>query len=142
MASVRKETTIDAPAERVWDALRDWGALHTRLAPGFAVDTRVEGQDRIVTVFNGTVLRERIVALDDADRRLVWSIVDGPYTHHNGAAQVVAKEGGGCRFVWTTDLLPDEAAERTGQFMERACGVIKQHLEGAAADPAAVPAPA
>ena len=75
----------------MWAALRDWGALHVRLAPGFALDTRLEGEDRIVTFFNGAVARERLVDRDEQARRLVWSIVDGPYAHHNGAAQVFAE---------------------------------------------------
>jgi hypothetical protein len=83
MASIRKEILIDASPEDVWAAVRDWGALHQRLVPGFAVDARLDGDDRIVTFFTGTVVRERLVDLDDEARRLVWSIVDGPYTHHN-----------------------------------------------------------
>ena len=54
MACVRQEIVIDAPPEAVWDALGDWGALHTRLVPGFVVDCRLEGRDRIVTFANGS----------------------------------------------------------------------------------------
>lgn len=39
----------------VWDAARDVGALHTRLVPGFAVDTQLEEGARIVTFANGVV---------------------------------------------------------------------------------------
>ena len=39
MASICKERTIEATPEAVWGALRDWGALHERLVPGFVVDT-------------------------------------------------------------------------------------------------------
>jgi hypothetical protein len=39
MASIRKEITTTAHADDVWAALRDVGALHTRLVPGFATDT-------------------------------------------------------------------------------------------------------
>ena len=42
MATLHHEITIDARAEDVWDAVRDVGALHTRLVPGFVVDTRLE----------------------------------------------------------------------------------------------------
>ena len=35
MATICKEILIDAPPEHVWDALRDFGALHERLVPGF-----------------------------------------------------------------------------------------------------------
>jgi uncharacterized protein YndB with AHSA1/START domain len=131
VASVRKEIEIDARPEDVWDALRDWGAIHQRLVPDFIVDARLDGADRIVTFFNGAVVREQLIDLDDDARRLVWSVVDGPYTHHNGAAQVFAEGEGGSRFVWVADLLPDAAAAATGEMMERGIGVVKQTLESA-----------
>jgi carbon monoxide dehydrogenase subunit G len=129
LASIRKEIEIDAGPEQVWAALRDFGAVHERLVPGFVVDARLDGDDRIVTFFNGSVLREVLIDLDDDARRLVWSIVDGPYTHHNGSAQVFASDEDRTRFVWVTDLLPDEMAEQTDAMMERGIGVIKQTLE-------------
>jgi carbon monoxide dehydrogenase subunit G len=131
MASIHKERTIEATPEQVWSALRDWGALHERLVPGFAVDTSLDGADRIVTFFNGAVARERLVDLSEDDRRLVWSIVDGPYSHHNGAAQVLADGNGSTRFVWVADLLPDELAEVTDGLMERGIETVKQTLEAA-----------
>jgi uncharacterized protein YndB with AHSA1/START domain len=132
MATVRREAVIDASPDAVWDAVRDWGALHERLVPGFATDARVEGRTRIVTFFTGMVLEERIVTVDDAERRLAWSIVNGPYEHHNASAQVLSEKDGRSRFVWTADLLPDEAEERTGEMMERGTQVVKETLEAAA----------
>jgi hypothetical protein len=132
MASIRKEILIDARPEDVWAAVRDWGALHERLVPGFVVDTRLDGEDRIVTFGNGTVLREVLVDLDDEARRLVWSIVDGPYTHHNASAQVFSEDDGCARFVWTADLLPNELAASTGEAMEQGTGVVKKTLEAQA----------
>jgi uncharacterized protein YndB with AHSA1/START domain len=132
MASISKERTIEADPAEVWSALRDWGALHERLVPGFALDTRLDGSDRIVTFFNGAVARERLVDSNEQDRRLVWSIVDGPYTHHNGVAQVFAGDDGATRFVWTADLLPDELAQVTNELMERGIDTVKSTLE---ADP-------
>lgn len=129
MASIRNEIVIDASAERVWDALRDWGALHERLVPGFATDAQLDGEDRVVTFFNGSVLRERLVDLDDNARRLVWSIVDPPYTHHNGSAQVLADGADRSVFVWIADFLPNELAGRTAQLMQHALDVIKRTLE-------------
>src|SRR5215218_1498541 len=119
VASIRKETSINARPEDVWEALRDWGALHERLVPGFVVDTRLDGDDRIVTFFNGAVVREVLVDLDDDERRLVWTVVDGPYTHYNAAAQVLDDGDGRARFVWVADLLPDERGTR----------VVKETLE-------------
>ena len=132
MASIRRQILIDVPPADAWNALRDWGALHVRLVPGFAVATEVDGRDRVVTSFNGTVYRERIVDLDEASRRLVWSIVNGPYEHHNASAQVLEAPDGRTTFAWFADLLPDTAAEHTGRSMEQALKIIKQTLESAA----------
>jgi hypothetical protein len=59
LASVRRQIIVDVPIEAVWDAVRDFGALHVRLVSGFATDTRLEGEDRIVTFFNGNTLDTR-----------------------------------------------------------------------------------
>jgi carbon monoxide dehydrogenase subunit G len=108
MASIRKEFTIEADVEDVWAAVRDIGALHTRLAKGFVVDTRLDGDARIVTFANGIVARELIVDIDDAQRRLVWSVVGGRMTHHNASLQVFAEAEGDSRAIWIADLLPND----------------------------------
>ena len=98
MASIRKEIVVGAPVEDVWAAIRDVGAPHKRLAPGFLVDTRLEGDARVVTFANGLVVRERIVDVDDAARRLCWAVVGSPrLTHHNSSLQVFAEGGGRSR---------------------------------------------
>ena len=130
MASIRKEITIDARPEDVWDALRDVGALHIRLVPGFVVDTKIEDGARLVTFGNGMVARELIVDIDDAGRRLVWSVIGGRMTHHNGAAQVFPDGEDGCRFVWVADLLPNEIAPAIATMMAEGIAVIKRTLEG------------
>ena len=110
MASIRKEIPLDARADEVWAAVRDVGALHTRLVPGFVTDTKLEPGARIVTFANGMVVKELIVDLDDKARRLVWSAVGGRLSHHNASAQVFADGETRSRLVWTADLLPDELA--------------------------------
>ena len=132
MASIRQEIVIEADPDVVWDAVRDFGALHLRLAPGFVTDCRLEGADRIVTFFTGTVLRERLVSCDDESRRLVWAIVDGPYAHHNGAVEVSAREDGRTHYAWTTDVLPDELGEPTAQQMKRGMAAMEATLNGQA----------
>ncbi|WP_395700902.1 hypothetical protein [Aquabacterium sp.] len=44
MASIHREISIDTPADRLWQAARDIGALHTRLVPGFVSDCRLEDE--------------------------------------------------------------------------------------------------
>src|SRR3954452_11478773 len=76
MATVRQEVLIDAPPERVWAALRKWGTIHRDLAPGFVTAAQLDGTDRILTFFNGPVLRELLIGLDEDRRRPAWTIVD------------------------------------------------------------------
>jgi carbon monoxide dehydrogenase subunit G len=128
MATIRREAFIDARPEIAWAALRDVGALHTRLVPGFVVDTRLEEGARIVTFGNGMVARELIVDVDDEQRRVAWSVVGGRMTHHNASAQVIP-EGAGCRFVWIADLLPHELAPLITTMIEQGMAVIKKTLE-------------
>jgi hypothetical protein len=131
MASVRKEIVVDARPDDVWDAVRDVGALHTRLVPGFVTDTKLEPGARVVTFFNGGVARELLVDIDDEARRLVWSIVAGPLgiTHHNASAQVFADGPDRTRFVWIADVLPVEVAAPMGELMARGIGVLKATME-------------
>jgi uncharacterized protein YndB with AHSA1/START domain len=133
MASIRKEILIHAPPDTVWAAVRDVGAVHKRLAPGFVADTRLEGDSRIVTFANGFVVRERIVDIDDASRRLAYAAVNGRATHHHATLQVFADGERGTRLVWVTDLLPNEVAETIRALVEEGAGVMKRTLEGAAA---------
>lgn len=128
MASIHREIHIAATPETAWDALRDVGALHTRLVPGFVTDTRLEEGARVVTFGNGMVARELIVDVDDVARRVAWSVVGGAMTHHNASAQVFP-EGDGCRFVWIADLLPDEVAPAITAMIEQGIAVIKTTLE-------------
>jgi hypothetical protein len=129
MASIRKEISTTAKPDDAWAALRDVGALHTRLVPGFVTDTRLEPGARIVTFGNGMVVRETIVAIDEAERRIVWSAVGGLLTHHNGAAQIVANQNGGATVVWIADFLPDEAASAIAPMMEQGMAIMKQTLD-------------
>jgi len=128
MASIRKEITIDARPEDVWDALRDVGALHTRLVPGFVVDTKIEDGARIVTFGNGMLARELIVDLDDDARRLIWSVVGGRFTHHTASARVFPEGDHRSRFVWIADLLPNALAGDIAGLMEQGLALMKRTL--------------
>jgi carbon monoxide dehydrogenase subunit G len=129
VASIRKEIVLEARIEDVWDAIRDVGALHQRLVPGFVVATRLEEGARVVTFGNGMVVRELIVDLDDRAHRLVWSARGGRLTHHNASVQVSAEGEGRTRLVWIADLLPDELAGDIRGMIEQGLAVMKKTLE-------------
>ncbi len=129
MASIRIERLIEAPADRVWDAVRDVGALHTRLVPGFVVDTRMDGDARVVTFGNDMTAREMIVDLDDARRRFAYSIKGETLSHHHATNEIFDAGDGRCRFVWTADFLPDAALEVMRPMMAQGADVLKATME-------------
>ena len=129
MASVRNEFLIEASPDHVWAAVRDIGAVHTRLAVGFVVDTRLEGDARIVTFANGLTAREPIVDIDDKARRLVWAAVGGRATHYNASLQVFAEGEGHSRAVWIADFLPNDLSAAIGGMVEQGSAAIKRTLE-------------
>jgi hypothetical protein len=129
VASIRKEIHTSASPEQVWDALRDVGALHTRLVPGFVVDTRLEPGERIVTFGNGMVIREPIVDVNDEMRRVAWSAIGGQLNHYNASAQVFVNANKQTTIVWIADLLPNEAAGQIDLLMEQGMAVMKATLD-------------
>lgn len=131
MASVIREIIIDVDPDAAWDALRDWAAVHQRLVPGFLLDAEVDGPDRVVTFFNGAVVRELFLGADERLRRLAWAVADGSLglTHYNASAQVLPDGSSGTRFVWTADLLPNDREATVSQLIEQGLSTIKNTLE-------------
>jgi hypothetical protein len=133
MGTIRSELKTRAAASEVWSAIRDIGALHTRLVPGFVVDTKLEPGARVVTFVNGVTLREPIVTLDDKARRLVWTAEGGRARHYNGALQVSELVDGLTSVVWTADFLPDEVGAYLKQAIEAGMAAMQRSLDRLAA---------
>ncbi len=133
MATIRSEIKTRAPASEVWSAIRDIGALHTRLVPGFVVDTKLEPGARVVTFVNGVTLREPIVTLDDDVLRLVWTHVGGRAQQYNGALQVSELADGLTSVVWTVDFLPDDIGGYMSQAIEAGMAAMQRTLDALAA---------
>jgi hypothetical protein len=132
MASVRKDVVIDVRSDDVWAAIRDYGAVHRRLVPGFLTDCRIEGDARIVTFHDGRVARELLVDIDDDERRLVYAEPGGRFVTRSASVQVFSEGANRSRLVWINDFLPSEFAELMRANMDRAAVVMKQTLEASA----------
>ena len=130
MATIRKSFSLAIPAAEAWEAVREWGAVHERLARGFVTDTVVEDGARVVTFANGFVARETLVTLDEDGRRLVYSASGGGLTHHNAAFEVAEDGDDRCRVTWTADLLPEEMAPTVSSMMDDGIAAMKRTLEG------------
>jgi hypothetical protein len=133
MASLRRDIPLHARPDDVWDAVRDFGALHTRLVPGFVVDTKLEDDARIVTFGNGTVAREWLVDCDDARRRLVYAIVSERVKHYGASVQVTADGDARTLLIWTIDVLPNDIASYIGGQMDQAILAMQKALGRSAA---------
>jgi hypothetical protein len=128
MASIHKDIPIDAHPDEVWDAVRDFGALHKRLVPGFVLDARLDGDARIVTFANGTVARELLVDCDPARRRLVYAVISERVKQHSASVEVVADTEGHSRLIWIVDVLPHEIAPYMDAQMDQAALAMKRAL--------------
>src|SRR5262249_41776150 len=133
MASITKNVETVAPVRAVWSAIRDIGALHTRLVPGFVVDTVLDGDARIVTFANGMVIREPIIAIDDEYRRLVWSAEGPQFEHYNGSAQAIGQSDDTTVVVWIADFRPDNLADVVDERMTAGAAAMKLELDRNAA---------
>ena len=129
VASIRKEIETKARPDDVWAAIADIGALHTRLVPGFVVDTKLEPGARVVTFGNGMVVREPIVTIDGASRRLVLTAKGGRTTHYNASVQVFSRSDETTAVVWIADFLPDATTGQIGAAMEAGRNVMKKTLD-------------
>jgi carbon monoxide dehydrogenase subunit G len=126
MASLHKEILIDVPADLVWSAVRDYGAIQ-QLVPGIVV--RVEGMVRIVTFPDGRVAHEILVDINDAARRLVYAEPGGRFITRSASMQIFAVGDRQSRLAWINDVLPDEFAGMIGGNMERGLAAMKGALE-------------
>lgn len=129
MASIRKDISLPVPAARAWDALADFYAVHTRVAPGFLTDLKVaEDGARVLTFANGSVAAEYLVSCDHENRRLAYTIPSERMRAHMASTQVLETGADTCRVVWITDVLPDDIGPYIDSQMSAGAEVMKKAL--------------
>jgi hypothetical protein len=131
MASIHKDILLNAPPADVWDAVRDFGALHTRLVPGFVRDTKLESPGiRAVSFANGSMARELLVDCDESRRRLVYAASSERVRHYNASVQVFAGGEAQSRLVWIVDLLPNDVAPYIAGQMDQGALAMQETFGG------------
>ena len=133
MASIHKDIFIDANPSDVWDAVRDFGAVHQRLVPGFVLDSRLDGDARIVSFANGTSARELLVDCDDKRQRLVYAVISERIKQHSASVQVISDGDNRSRLLWIVDVLPHEIAPYIEAQMDQAALAMQKKLGRSAA---------
>ena len=138
MPETMSSTVVPAGADAVWRVVRDFDGLPawvpaisaSELEGGAASDQL--GAVRKLTLGDGGIVRERLVALDDRARTLTYAILESPFPvqDYRATVHVVPVTSTGESFVsWSVlfDCEPGEA-ERLSAFFRR--DVFGGGLEG------------
>jgi hypothetical protein len=129
MATIIKEIELEANADKAWATLRDVGNAHLAF-PGDLTESRLDGDVRTVTFANGQVVRERIVTIDDARRRLAYGVIEGRFSHHSASIEVIEAGPQRCRVLWTNDFLPNESAAVVAPLVEHGAAALQRATKG------------
>ncbi|MCO4746122.1 MAG: SRPBCC family protein [Proteobacteria bacterium] len=110
MASITLNRTVDAPVERVWGVLSDFGGIH-RYHPGVETSPITAGtpssgvgSERVCNLYDGNNLRERVTESVHG-KRLVIEVVDSsmPMKSAGGAFDLRATGEGKTELTITMD---------------------------------------
>ena len=129
--TISKTFVTDVPADQVWEALADVYALPTRLAAGFVTNSRRDGDDRLLTFANGMEVRERILAVDEAQLLIVYIVIGVQMNLHRASDTVTTRPNGQTQVTWTAQVSPAELAPGMDDMMEVGAAAIKRTLEAA-----------
>ncbi|MCY3829104.1 MAG: SRPBCC family protein [Rhodospirillaceae bacterium] len=120
MARVYISSVIGAPADRIWQTVRDFNALPDWVPA--VRESRIEGGQpsdqvgcvRAFRLEDGGFLRERLLALSDYDYSVTYSILESPMGVENYIATLKLApitDGGRTFAEWTAEFDCDPAAE-------------------------------
>ncbi|MEF8816077.1 MAG: SRPBCC family protein [Salinibacter sp.] len=121
MASVKEQIEIPAPADAVWQIVRDFGAIDDYVPPITSACLSGEGlgAERTLTLADGGEVTERLTGRDEADRTLRYTLVEGPLPvkNYEGRLSVDSIDASSCAVTWasTFDVVdpPEEAVAAT-----------------------------
>jgi hypothetical protein len=125
MSAVHVNEPVAAPAERVWELVRDFGGIAKWGGPALQSCT-VEGEGvgaiRRIGLPGGLAIAERLEALDEAGRSLSYAIVEKspiPVKDYLSTIRIVEDGPQSCRVDWSSTFTPDGASEERAQAMIR-----------------------
>ncbi len=145
MARVYVSTVIGAPADRVWDRIRDFNGL-PRWHPAIR-DSRIEdalpsdkvGCIRNFNLQNGDNIREQLLGLSDYDMFCTYSILESPMPLEDYVATIrltPVTEGDRTFVEWSAEFSCDPADEDDlvtgigGDVFQTGFDSLKRHFGG------------
>ncbi|MGO9994633.1 MAG: SRPBCC family protein [Steroidobacteraceae bacterium] len=105
---VKKSVTLAAPADKVWDAVKNFNELNT-WHPAVASDEIVSGTNntpgavRLLTLKGGGTIKEKLLQFDASGHRFRYSIVEGviPVTHYTSSLVVTSLADNKTLVTWS-----------------------------------------
>ena len=94
-----KTITIDAPASKVWNTVKDFNGLN-KWHPAVATDEIVEGKNnavgavRLLTLKGGGTIKEKLLAFNPAGRSFKYAIVEGVLPVSDYTSTLTVKSAG------------------------------------------------
>jgi carbon monoxide dehydrogenase subunit G len=125
MAAGAVEVTVAAAPDEVWKKVGDFGGL-ADFFPGIE-SFRLEGDDRVIGMF-GMEIRERLLARDETNRVITYSVIEGVPIDSHTATISVEPAGDGSKVVWAYDVTPDEMAPIFGDTYKAALASLENSL--------------
>ncbi|MBA0124437.1 SRPBCC family protein [Haloechinothrix sp. YIM 98757] len=127
MTTLRTQTTIDRPAQEVWDVVSDAGNISAWF-PAIATSS-ASGDSRHCELADGTPIEEEIVTNDPQLRRFQYRITGGlPVESHLGTVDVL-EDGEEALVLYSTEITPDSLAETLGPAIEEGLTGLKRYCE-------------
>ena len=147
MPKIFKSSVIDAPVEQVWARISDFNGLpgwHPRMVESHIEDGQAAttiGCIRNFKVITGATVRERLLALSDADHSVSYSIIETPQpiTNHKATLRLLPVTDGNRTYAEWTAEFDAPAAEADGVAAGMGTNVfqggfeaLKKHFTGPA----------
>ena len=116
MIKVSKTALIAAPAEEVWESIRDFNGLPKFVPP--IVDSKMQGSGvgavRRLTFADGHEAVETLEELDDEQMTLRYSLENAPrpFRNYEATMHLERLEGDRCQLHWSSTFEAAEASLR------------------------------
>jgi hypothetical protein len=115
MIRVKMKTDVNTSADELWNLISDFNGLpkFVEAATASRVDKQGVGAVRTLTLADGAQIKERLEELDNSERKLVYSILEGPLPVEDYIAemQVVDLEKDKSELIWSSTFNPKGAPE-------------------------------
>jgi Polyketide cyclase / dehydrase and lipid transport len=119
MASITKTIPAAAGSKVAWQKISDIGAVDKLV--DMIASCSLDGDMRTCTLPDGQAIKERVITVDEAAKRVVYSVTEGPLPMEFHCASVqVTEENTQTIVVWTVDVKPDEMAAPLSEMMDGA----------------------